>query len=111
MSPAVLARVALAEDDLDGAAACVEEILEFLESRTPSTGSRHGLDGTDEPFRIYLTCYRVLRANKDPRAHEILATAHSLHQERAAKIADEELRRSLLENVAAHREIIRVWRS
>jgi hypothetical protein len=57
-------------------------------------------------LRIYLTCYRVLQANADPRAEEILCTAHNLLQERAAKIDDEELRRSYLENVAAHREIV-----
>jgi hypothetical protein len=41
-----------------------------------------------------------------PRAQDILETAHSLLQERAAKISDEEERRSFLENVAAHREIV-----
>ena len=50
--------------------------------------------------------YRVLRANGDPRAEEVLEEAHNLLQERAAKITDEELRRSFLENVSAHREII-----
>jgi hypothetical protein len=70
------------------------------------TGS---LDGTYEPMRVYLTCYRVLEASKDPRAAEVLATAHSLLQERAAKIEDEEMRRSFLENVPAHRELVEVW--
>jgi hypothetical protein len=76
----------------------VEQILSHLE-----TGS---VDGTDEPLRIYLTCYRILKANADPRAEEVLAEAHNLLQERAAKITDKELRRSFLENVAAHRELV-----
>ncbi|MCI0478606.1 MAG: hypothetical protein L0Y55_20385, partial [Anaerolineales bacterium] len=62
-------------------------------------------DGTDEPFRIYLTCYRVLRANQDARADTILRTAQNLLQERAARISDETARRSFLENVPHHREL------
>ena len=93
-----LARVSLAQDNLTRAQTHVEKILDYEESST--------LEGTEESFRVYLTCYRVLRANQDPRAGAILNTAHSLLQERAAKIDDEELRRSFLENVAAHREIL-----
>ena len=105
-SLAGLARVSLAQGDLTQAQAHIEGILGHLQSRTPSTGSGHGLDGTKEPFLVYLTCYRVLRANQDPRAGDVLTTAHHLLQERAARISDEELRRSFLENVVAHREIV-----
>jgi len=93
-----LACVSLAQGALTQALALVEEILDHLETGT--------LDGTDEPFQIYLTCYRVLRASGDPRAHDILDTAHCLLQERAAKMPNEESRRQFLENVAAHREIV-----
>jgi tetratricopeptide (TPR) repeat protein len=96
-----LARIALAQDHLPEAQACVEEILSYLE-----TGN---LDRLFEPFRVYLTCYRVLRAADDPRAGGVLETAHRLLQERAAKISDEEERRSYLENVAAHREIVSAY--
>jgi tetratricopeptide (TPR) repeat protein len=98
-----LARVALARDDPAAALSHVEHILRHLE-----TGS---VSGTNEPLRIYLTCYRVLRANGDPRAEEVLAEAHNLLQERAAKITDEELRRSFLENVSAHRELVSEWQA
>jgi histidinol phosphatase-like enzyme len=97
-SQAGLARVSLAQDDLTQAQTQVENILSYLEINT--------LDGTEDPFRVYLTCYQVLKANQDPRAPAILDSAHGLLQERAAKIADQELRRSFLENVAAHREIV-----
>jgi citrate synthase len=97
-----LARVAMAQGDLAQAQAHIEEIVAHLES-----GS---LDGTDEPFRIYLTCHRVLRANGDPRAEALLDTARRLLQEDAAKIGDEGLRRSFLENVAAHRQILAAWK-
>jgi hypothetical protein len=99
-SLAGLARVSLAQGDASQAQALaqVEEILSYLETGT--------LDGTEEPFRIYLTCYRVLRASQDPRARTVLNTAHRLLGERTAKISDEELRRSFLDNVAVHREIV-----
>lgn len=42
----------------------------------------------------------------DEATLSFLSTAHDLLQERAAKITDEEMRRSFLENVAAHREIV-----
>jgi tetratricopeptide (TPR) repeat protein len=96
-----LARVSLAQNDLAQAQTHIEEILSFLEDNT--------LDGTEEPFLVYLTCYRVLNANRDPRAQEILTTAYGLLQEQAVRISDEELRRSFLENVAAHREILSEW--
>jgi len=63
-------------------------------------------EGNTEPFRIHLSAYRALRAKDDPRAGQVLHTAHRLLYERAAKIEDEEMRRSFLENVPAHREII-----
>jgi hypothetical protein len=47
--------------------------------------------------------------NHDPRAQDILRAAYHLLQEWAARISDEEMRRSFLENVAAHREIIEAW--
>jgi adenylate cyclase len=97
-SLAGLASVALAADDLPAAQAHVDEILSYLEDRT--------LEGTEEPFRIYLTCYRVLHANDDPRAEEILAEAHALLQEQATQISDEAMRRTFLENVPAHRAIV-----
>ena len=102
-SLAGLAQVSETQGDLWQALTHVEEILGHLET--------HSLNGTDEPFRVYLTCYRVLQANADPRAREVLRTAYSLLQERAAKITDEALRRSFLENVAVHRAIVAAYRA
>jgi hypothetical protein len=93
-----LAWVSLAQGNQTPAKAYVEKVLHHLETGT--------LDGTLEPFRIYLTCYRVLQANGDPRSRELLDTAYNLLQERAAKISDEDLRHSFLENMANHREIL-----
>jgi len=87
-----LARVHLAQGDLMQAQAHVEEILSHAQ-----TGSLEG--------DVDLACYHVLQAAGNPRATDILETAYHLLQEQAAKISDEEERRSFLENVAANREI------
>jgi len=60
------------------------------------------------PFRAYLTCYQVLRAAGDRRAPALLDVAYGILQEHAAR-APENLRRSMLENVPDHRELVREW--
>jgi len=97
-----LARVALAQGDLAGALAHVEAILEYL-------ADYPGLRCAYEPLRVYLICYQVLDANADPRAQSVLSTAYDMLQERVANIADEEMRRSCLENVPYNREIVAEW--
>lgn len=94
-----LARIYLAQEDAGPTQALtqVERILNHLET--------HSLDGTIEPLRVYLTCYHVLQANQDLRAQAILDTARALLEEQTAQVGDEALRRSFLENVAAHRDI------
>jgi predicted ATPase/DNA-binding SARP family transcriptional activator/Tfp pilus assembly protein PilF len=93
-----LARAALARSDSAQALELIEPILLYL-----TTSS---LGGIDEPFRVYLTCYQVLQACGDARALDILQTAHQLLQARAALIGDQRLRRSFLENVPVHRELL-----
>ncbi|MBN1640343.1 MAG: tetratricopeptide repeat protein [Anaerolineae bacterium] len=98
-----LARIALAQGDVRRAQAYVEQILTTLDE--------HTLEGTAEPLRVYLTCYRVLHAGQDPRASELLRTAYGLLQEKASRIQDRALRRSFLENVGTHCEIVRAFAS
>ena len=100
-SLAGLARICLIQERPGEAQAFVEEILNFLKI--------HTLEGTLEPMRVYLTCYRVLVANKDSHSKELLIATHKLLQERAARIENEEMRRSYLGNVAAHREIVQEY--
>jgi hypothetical protein len=92
----------MAQEDRAGALAHVGEILAYIEAHP-------ALEGTLEPLRIYLTCTEVLRAVDDPRAEEVREAAYRLLQERAATIEDEGLRRSYLENVPYHREIVTLW--
>jgi DNA-binding SARP family transcriptional activator/tetratricopeptide (TPR) repeat protein len=100
-SLAGLARCAAAQGHFSRAQAAVEEILAHLREKA--------LDGTDEPLRIYLTCYRVLRAGQDPRAAGILRTAYGVLQERAAQIVEDELRQMFLGQVEAHRQIVAAY--
>ena len=94
-----LAQLALTQGDLPQAQAYVEEIMPYLESNPALAGMRN-------PFRFFLNCYQVLHASGDVRATDILMQAHTLLQERAARIADEGLRRIFLNNVPDHREIL-----
>jgi len=98
-----LARAAFGQGDLERAQNLVEEILDVLEDDT--------LPSSDEPFRIYLTCYRVFSANQDPRGPELLRTAHTLLRKRADQIEDEELRQMFLERIVAHREIEELYKN
>jgi tetratricopeptide (TPR) repeat protein len=103
VSRAGLASVAAALGDLAQAQAHVAEILAYLD-----TGVMMPAD--HRPFWVYLICYQVLWAGGDPRAAEILLTAHRLLQEHAARTPDEATRRSFLENGAENREIVRLAR-
>jgi tetratricopeptide (TPR) repeat protein len=58
---------------------------------------------------INLIFYRVFQANRDPRAAKALEEAHRGILERAARISDEAMRRSFLENIAENREILALW--
>ncbi|MCI0581052.1 MAG: tetratricopeptide repeat protein [Chloroflexi bacterium] len=65
--------------DVTGAQECVMEILDHL-------GGRSFLQAY-EPLQVWLTCYRILHASQDPRANDILRSAHALLGERTAEIA------------------------
>ncbi len=65
-------------------------------------------DGADARL-VLLTCHRVLARAGDPRAAELLASAHAELQARAATISDAALRESFLGNVPHHRAIDDAW--
>jgi DNA-binding SARP family transcriptional activator/predicted ATPase len=95
---ASLAAVALAQGELALALAHVEAILSLLAADEPFV--------LDEPFEVYLTCYRVLQASGDIRAANLLHRAEQRLRECAEQITDDALRRSFLEHVAAHHAIL-----
>ena len=53
--------------DIDRAGEWTESILAHLQSGGT-------LDGTEEPLRIHLACYRALDLRSDPRARDVLAS-------------------------------------
>jgi len=94
-----LAAIAL-DQNSKPALAQVEEVAEIVNVLV-----EHPHAGLDEPFDIYLICYRVLNAHDDPRARTVLQTAHSLLRDYASHITDDALRHSFVENVATHCEL------
>lgn len=93
-----LARIALGRGDLAAALAHAERLLAIL--------AAHPWAGLGSPFALSLACYHALDAHGDPRAAEVLHNAQERLQTCAEQIADREQRRSFMENVAAHREIL-----
>ncbi len=104
-----LAYIYLAQDSVRMAQTQVKDILDHLEQQAISTDIGQGLYGTEEPFKILLTCYHVLSSTQDPQAQDILHYAYYLLEERATKIYDVEKQRLFLENVAAHHELMAHW--
>jgi tetratricopeptide (TPR) repeat protein len=112
-----LARLALGCGDLEKAHTHVEEILTLDRRELPGAAASREkgipvdsiINLTFEWARIYMTCYRVLQANQDPRAGEILKRAYDQVQTRANKISDEAIRRSFLENNLWQREVVEAW--
>lgn len=93
-----LTRVMLARGNAIEAHPYAETILTHIRD--------HTLCGTDEPIRVYLTCYHTLRANHDPRARDVLEAARNLLVARAEEHVVPTLRRSFTEHVPAHREVL-----
>lgn len=100
-SQAGLAWTLLARGRRREAQAQVDEILGHVANCT--------LHGTEDRFRIYLTCYRVLQEGADRRAGEVLARAYAELQAWAGRLADPRQRRSFLAEVASHREILAAY--
>ena len=98
-----LAQAWLAQGELAQAGAQVDEIDRWLHEET--------LPNLEEPFRLCLMYYHILKSRQDERAATVLATAHNLLQTQAAQIEDETLRHSFLEKVAIHREIRQAFQS
>jgi len=92
-----LAALALAQGDRDQAQRWVDAILPVLAAQPCA--------GLTTPFFTYLTCYRVLTANQDPRANVLLEQGWRLLQDYATGITDPAQRRDFLAGVAVHRAL------
>jgi adenylate cyclase len=99
-----LARAALASGDPSQALDYSQEILDWI--------TAYGLDGIEYPSEVCLACYQTISATAQSslaqrqRAPALLAQARAALLERAAAIHDEPLRRQLLDNVQANRDLL-----
>jgi tetratricopeptide (TPR) repeat protein len=103
-----LARVALAQENLQTALGYVDDISDFL--------AINKCDGIDDVLQVYDTMYGVLEmaGADDPsyaeQARNILHTANAILQDQLALIGDRALRRIFLENVALNQKIRTIWK-
>ncbi|MFW5690870.1 MAG: serine/threonine-protein kinase PknK [Chloroflexota bacterium] len=95
---AALAALDLADGDIAGATARIETIYNQL--------IQGALDHAEDILKIRLICWRVMHANSDPRAVDLLRTTYSLLMEKADEIKENALRSTFLESVHVHREIM-----
>lgn len=87
-----LVEVALKMEDPQSALPEAKRILDYL--------VRGGtLDGTDEPLRVYYSCYLFLKKQQDPHARQILQAAIQLLEAQVSKFKDEHARKMYIENV------------
>lgn len=93
-----LAYILLAQHEKQAALAKVETVLAAFD---PSRAT-----ALQSPQRILLACYRILAANADPRADDILQQAWALIQKQAAQINEPRLHNLFLTNIPCHREIV-----
>lgn len=99
-----LARMSLSAGELTAARQQIDEILHLIDSSGP-------LDGTDDPLRVYLTCYLVLAAHQDPRARSVLESAYNQLESRAEHIPNPEKRQAFRYNVETNRQIGEAWKN
>jgi hypothetical protein len=98
---AALANLALArggKNELDKALAYLNELLPLLFREQSSEESQL------LPLGFYLTCIRVLQAQADPRAEQLIIRAGAELRARSDKITDAAFRRGYL-NISEHRAL------
>lgn len=109
-----LADLYLVRNEPDAALTHAEQVLEHLESAASNAASNQieqagaisGLEGTHDPFWIYLVCCRVLIQTNYSRSIALSKTARELIQLQAKRITDPDLRFSFLNNVRANQDIL-----
>jgi len=97
-----LIQVALRTNEIPPAIRLMEELMLYL-----SEGGT--LEGTEEPLRVYLACYKALERIGDLRSVQILETAMQLLEAQVSKLNNEQSRRMYIENVPWRRAIEQSW--
>ncbi|MCB0164233.1 MAG: tetratricopeptide repeat protein [Anaerolineae bacterium] len=97
-----LARLALAQDNLDEACRHITTVVDWIQAGNAQKFW--------DPWIIYQSGYRVLTALGDTdQANAILNEAHGILQQRTNEISDTHLRNCFLTKVAVNREIVAAW--
>lgn len=96
------AQLALAQGHATEALALADQVLHCWREGV-------GVEGAEEPLRIYLACWQALAACADPRADELLNQAQQLLQQRASQLSDLSSRESFLRRVPHHRAVLEAW--
>jgi len=97
-----LARAFLELGQLEPAYRQIQIILPIMEQQK-------GLEGTDDPIRVYLACYLVLKAKNNFNAAKILEEAYNLILSKAKNIPDPDIRKNFLEGIPQHQEVLQAW--
>jgi predicted ATPase/DNA-binding SARP family transcriptional activator len=101
---AALARVLWQQQQAKEALALAEEVVSCLNRE--DVGPEHSLDGTQEPGRVYLTCYQILLAVGDRRPQDILEQAVRFLHHRASRVVESRLRQAFLSLPPGHAELL-----
>ncbi len=97
-SRAGIAQAAFELLDMDTAMTEVEKILIYMQENP-------NLEGAEEPLRIALTCFLVLKEKRDSRAESVLRNAIQLLDAQVSKLPSEDARRMYVENVPWRRAL------
>lgn len=92
-----LAQLFMMENKLEMSLHHINSILEYMET--------HSLEGTNEPFHIYLACVQILRAAQDSRAASILDTALALLKKRADELSKLSWQHRFINGIEAHQTL------
>lgn len=92
-----LAAIAWRAKQVEQAQAHVDAICDQLKT--------HTLDRTEEVLTVYLICYKILRAQQDVRANDVLALAREQLQTRSSMIESEAMRQRFW-SMPAHKTVM-----
>ncbi|HNE67765.1 MAG TPA: tetratricopeptide repeat protein [Anaerolineales bacterium] len=89
--------------DIEAAFIEVEKVLEYMQENP-------NLEGAEEPLRVMLTCYLVLKEKRDPRHKNILQNANLLLDTQVSKLRSDEARHVYVENVPWRRMLRKYYK-
>ena len=97
-----LAHTAYLANDIETAKKHAQTILDHLNSGGT-------LEGTEEPTRIYLSLYQILKAVNDTRSDEVLDSAYNLLMNQVSLLSDSGSRYMYIHNVPWRHDIVELW--